>query len=148
MTETFANQPPPYRVTPLADPTIKCAICHAPLLTAPIGKTAGLCPGLSCLQPDVLTPGRIRDFGLVGAMIVSGKMLVELEEGTGIYWLEQAPLKPAQPRVRLQDNGKPFPNLDWIGPEAVQEELDRRAGFTVSDGAGHETLTRDDYNNE
>ena len=42
----------------------------------------------------------------------------------------------------------PFPNLDWIGPEAVQEELDRRAGFVVSDINGHETLTRDDYNND
>ena len=51
-------------------------------MNAPLGKSAGLCPGLSCIQPDVLTSQRLRDFNLVAAMILSGRMTAELEPET------------------------------------------------------------------
>jgi hypothetical protein len=45
-----------------------------PLLVPPIGATAGLCPGLSCIQLDVITSQRLRDFNLVMGLVLSGSL--------------------------------------------------------------------------
>jgi hypothetical protein len=109
MTNSVGEQLQPYR--PPAnhpDGTKRCAVCHTHLLMAPIGATAGLCPGLSCIQPAVLTGERLRDFNLVASMILSGRMTAELEPETLVTWLTQIPLKPPKPQpLYYDDDGTP-----------------------------------------
>jgi hypothetical protein len=112
----LGNQPNPYRPLPPTDGTIRCAACHVPLLVPPAGATAGLCVGLSCIQPAVITSQRLRDFNLVMGMVLSGRMTAELEPETLVTWLTQVPLKPPRPSIvgydddgfiRYRDTGSP-----------------------------------------
>ena len=114
MSNTFGYQPslddaglrPP-------DTRIKCAACHTVLLDPPIGMTAGLCPGLSCLQLGVVTPARLHDYMKMVAMVSAGLMAFELEPETGITWLRQLPPKaPPQGTPIVLDDGSPR-YVDW-----------------------------------
>jgi hypothetical protein len=88
--------------------SVNCAACHVELLMPPLGKTAGLCPGLSCIQPAVLTGARLRDFNRVAGMILRGAMTAELEPETLVTWLAQVPPKPPRPAPCIyEDNGTP-----------------------------------------
>ena len=112
MTE-LGNQPKACQPPPMTDGTIRCAACHTPLLVPPIGATAGLCVGLSCIQVPVLTAARLRDFNTAMQMVLSGRMKAELEEGTLITWLTQVAPKPPPRGVPLiQDDGSPT-YVDW-----------------------------------
>ena len=114
----LGSQPKPFRPPPPPIDTIRCAACHTPLMMAPIGATAGLCVGLSCIQPDVITAARLRDFNAVMQMVLSGRMKAELEPETLITWLSQVKPKPPPRGVPLiQDDGSPT-FRDW-DPSAV-----------------------------
>jgi hypothetical protein len=140
MTNSVGEQPKPYQPPPMTDGTIRCAACHTPLLVPPIGATAGLCPGLACIQPTAITALKLRDFNNAMQMVLSGRMKAELEEGTSITWLTQAPPKlPQQPMNRVNE-------VKWYTPEQRDAELERRSGYTVADGAeaGYTVIRRDD----
>jgi hypothetical protein len=133
MTNSVGEQPKPYR--PPADHpdgTKRCAVCHTPLLMAPIGATGGLCPGLSCIQPAVLTSQRLRDFNLVASMILSGRMSAEFEPETLVTWLVQTPPKPPRPGIVGYDDDGFMRLLDTASPH----------GQTIR--AGVDTLIGDD----
>jgi hypothetical protein len=115
MSNTFGYQPslddPDLRPPP--DTRIRCAACHTVLLDPPIGMTAGLCPGLSCLQLGVVTPARLHDYMKMVAMVSAGLMVFEPEVETGITWLRQLPPKaPPKPTPIVMDSGEPR-YVDW-----------------------------------
>jgi hypothetical protein len=136
----LGNQPQPYR-PPAQHPdgTKRCAVCHTPLLMAPLGASAGLCPNLACIQIGELTAQRLRDFNLVAQMILLGKMTATLEEETLIMWLSPTP--PPTPRVGLKD---PAGITAWFTPEQAAEAMERSAGVTISDGpeAGYTVIRK------
>jgi hypothetical protein len=116
MTNSVGKQPKPYQPPRMTDGTIRCAACHTPLLMPPLGASAGLCVSLSCIQPDVITAGRLRDFNAVMRMVLTGRMTAELEPETLVTWLTQVPPKPPRPAivgydddgfVRLRDTASP-----------------------------------------
>lgn len=131
MTNSVGEQPQPYR--PPAnhpDGTKRCAVCHTHLMMAPIGATAGLCPGLSCIQPAVLTSQRLRDFNLVASMILSGRMSAELEPETLVTWLTQVPPKPPRPEIVGYDDDGFIRLRDMSSPhgQTIRPEVDTLLG--------------------
>jgi hypothetical protein len=109
---------------------IKCAACHTELMVPPEGATAGVCPGLSCLQLGVLTSERLRDFNAVAREVLTGKMVSSLEPETLITWLAQAPLKPPPPAILgYDDDGfKRFRDPSSPHGQTVRPEVDTLLG--------------------
>jgi hypothetical protein len=110
--------------------SVNCALCHVELLMPPLGKTAGLCPGLSCIQPAVLTRQRVRDSNLAANLILSGKMTAELEPETLVTWLTQVPLQAPKPQPIAYDDDGFARYRDPLSPhgQTVRPERDTLLG--------------------
>ena len=90
---------------PPTSAAVRCAVCHQPLLMPPIGKRAGLCPGV-CAAAGQLDPRHLRDFVQVVNMRARKDVTVELEPETLIWWIAQVPPKPPVERpIIYEDDG-------------------------------------------
>jgi hypothetical protein len=143
MTETtLGNQPPRYRPPTPPKPSL-CVICRRAIPELPDGWGSGACAGMTCMKLESVTADRLSRYSSVVGDILAGRLLYQ-RTGEAI-WFKQKPLKPVRPYVRLQDSGEPYPDLDWLPTETVQEIIDERAGFVVSDGDAHIVRTRGEY---